>query len=645
MAGSSQGDGGCMSPVAETARALRLPLNHVKAAVAMFKDDQTVPFVARYRREQVGWLSAADLRQVKASHEAFEAVAAKAASVMSKLTSADKLSRHLERALRSATSLAEIDDLYAPFKTKVKSKASTARALGLEPLAQDILDGKRVNLAQASITKRLPREQLDAGVQHILAEHTARDPVCRSIARQKFERATLTCKLRPSADRQQAAHYANYANFNMPVSRVQPHQTLAIARAEKAKVVVASIVLSPHQQQEVLQRLNRNQLNSIHKDHQALVKASVEDAFARLMRPQQQRQLRKELAARAQAQGLHIFSNNVSSLLLAQPVRQRILSIDPGFRNGCKVVALSEEGDVLGSAVVFPFTGRGQDAARRTVLQLLRDHACTLVAVGNGTACRETEQFVVRLRDDIPDLVYTVVPEAGASVWSVSADAEQEFPAMDCTLRSAVSIGRRLQDPLAELVKIDPKHLGVGMYQLDLADKQLAMSLDAVVEDCVAYVGVDLNTCSKALLQRVPGLSAKKAAAIFAHAKTQGFKTRAEVAKVKGIGRKTYQQCVGFLRVTRASTDDPWLRLESTRIHPDDYDLTKFLLKTLGASHNTLCTPAMQPKASSRRHEITKSRRRRDITNSTAGQPTSSSTISVTLDQIAPWQATCCRTK
>eukprot|EP00051_Salpingoeca_urceolata_P022981 m.384295 g.384295 ORF g.384295 m.384295 type:complete len:225 (-) comp20048_c0_seq23:38-712(-) len=224
------------------------------------------------------------------------------------------------------------------------------------------------------------------------------------------------------------------------------------------------------------------------------------------------------------------------------------------------------------------------------------------------------------------------------------------------------------------------------MYQLDLADKQLAMSLDAVVEDCVAYVGVDLNTCSKALLQRVPGklqprrekkpmlqrahdacfslcpvalcllrlsvalvgmagLSAKKAAAIFAHAKTQGFKTRAEVAKVKGIGRKTYQQCVGFLRVTRASTDDPWLRLESTRIHPDDYDLTKFLLKTLGASHNTLCTPAMQPKASSRRHEITKSRRRRDITNSTAGQPTSSSTISVTLDQIAPWQATCCRTK
>ena len=496
------------------------------------------------------------------------------------MESQGKLTPALRRAVEAAGTLAEVEDLYRPYRPKRRTRATVAREKGLEPLAAELFrqDGRAPTLlAKGYINPELGVETVEealAGASDILAEEISDDAAIRKDLRQLMaRRAVLTSR---AASPETDSVYRLYYDFSCPAAQLQGHQILALNRGEKEGFLKLSLDL-PGAQGAAL--VCRHALKP-QKTVSAFVKAAAEDAYARLIAPAAERELRNDLTGRASEGAIQNFSLNLKPLLLQPPVKGAVtMGLDPGYRNGCKVAVVDPTGRVLDTAVVY-LTGsqKKQEEARARLLSLIQTHGVRHIAIGNGTASRETEALTADLIRQMPEVSYMIVNEAGASVYSASPLAAEEFPEYDVNLRSAVSIARRLQDPLAELVKIEPQAIGVGQYQHDMPQKRLTEALEAVVEDCVNAVGVDVNTASPSLLAQVAGLNATTARNIVAYREANGpFTGRKQLLKVPKLGPKAFQQCAGFLRVPESRE-----LLDHTGVHPESYPAAEQLLQLLG---------------------------------------------------------------
>ena len=491
-----------------------------------------------------------------------------------------KLTQELSAAIDNAATLAEVEDLYRPYKQKRRTRGSIAREKGLEGLAAAIFaqDGSDpAVLAQDYVNPEKGVETVEdalAGANDIIAEDLSDDAAIRKALRELVGRkGVLTCH---ADDPETDSVYRLYYEFSQPISRLLDHQILAINRGEKEDILKSAITLPGNEGAALVCRAALKPTMFVSQ----FVKAAAEDAYERLIFPSVQREVRSELSDRAYAGAIHNFALNLKPLLMQPPVKGFVtMGLDPGYRNGCKVAVVDATGKVLATSVVYPtFSEKKKQEAIAVLSGLMRKHAVRHIAIGNGTASRETEAMTVELLRSFPEASYMIVNEAGASVYSASPLAAEEFPEYDVNLRSAVSIARRLQDPLAELVKIDPKAIGVGQYQHDCPQKELDSALGGVVEDCVNAVGVDVNTASRSLLQQVSGLNATTAKNIDAYREENGpFGNRTQLKKVPKLGPKAFQQCAGFLRVPESKE-----LLDNTGVHPESYDAAKALLALFG---------------------------------------------------------------
>lgn len=512
--------------------------------------------------------------------------------VLRAMESQGKLTPALRRAVEAAGTLAEVEDLYRPYRPKRRTRATVAREKGLEPLAAELFrqDGRAPTLlAKGYINPELGVETVEealAGASDILAEEISDDAAIRKDLRQLMaRRAVLTSR---AASPETDSVYRLYYDFSCPAAQLQGHQILALNRGEKEGFLKLSLDL-PGAQGAAL--VCRHALKP-QKTVSAFVKAAAEDAYARLIAPAAERELRNDLTGRASEGAIQNFSLNLKPLLLQPPVKGAVtMGLDPGYRNGCKVAVVDPTGRVLDTAVVY-LTGsqKKQEEARARLLSLIQTHGVRHIAIGNGTASRETEALTADLIRQMPEVSYMIVNEAGASVYSASPLAAEEFPEYDVNLRSAVSIARRLQDPLAELVKIEPQAIGVGQYQHDMPQKRLTEALEAVVEDCVNAVGVDVNTASPSLLAQVAGLNATTARNIVAYREANGpFTGRKQLLKVPKLGPKAYEQCAGFLRVPESPSI-----LDHTGVHPESYGAAEKLLAACGYTQTDVETGGLE---------------------------------------------------
>jgi len=555
-------------------------LEYVENVIALMDEGNTIPFIARYRKEMHGAMDDTALRTLETRLQSLRNLQQRREEVIGSIEAQGKLTDELRAAIEAASTQAEVEDLYRPYKQKRRTRASVAREKGLEPLAQAIFaqDGSDpAALAEGYIDPEKGVETVEdalAGASDIIAEDLSDDPDIRKALRDLMgRRAVLVSK---AADPDTDSVYRLYYDFKSPISRLQGHQILAINRGEKEEMLKVSVELPGNEGAALVCRkaLKPGPVVS------AFVRTAAEDAFERLIFPSVQRETRNDLTEMAAAGAIHNFALNLKPLLMQPPVKGFVtMGLDPGYRNGCKVAVVDATGKVLDTTVVYPtFSQHKKEEAIRILSVLMRKHAVRHIAIGNGTASRETEAMTVELLRSFPDAAYMIVNEAGASVYSASPLAAEEFPDFDVNLRSAVSIARRLQDPLAELVKIDPKAIGVGQYQHDCPQKELDSALGAVVEDCVNAVGVDLNTASQSLLKQVSGLSAATAKNIVAYREENGaFTSRAQIKKVPKLGPKAFQQCAGFLRIPESKEV-----LDNTGVHPESYDAAKKLLELLG---------------------------------------------------------------
>ena len=562
------------------ARELGQKLEYVENVIALMDEGNTIPFIARYRKEMHGAMDDTALRTLETRLTSLRNLQARRDEVKSAIESQGKLTEELAAAIDAAATQAEVEDLYRPYKQKRRTRGSVAREKGLEPLAQAIFaqDGQDpAVLAEGFVNPELGVETVEdalAGASDIIAEDLSDDPDIRKNLRQLIQRrATLVCK---AADPDKDSVYRLYYDFTCPVSRLQGHQILAMNRGEKEEFLKISIALPGNEGPALVCRaaLKPTRTPSM------FVRSAAEDAFERLIFPSVQRETRADLTDMAGQGAIHNFALNLKPLLMQPPVKGFVtMGLDPGYRNGCKVAVVDGTGKVLDTAVVYPtFSQRKKEEAIALLSGLMRRHGVRHIAVGNGTASRETEAMTVELLKSFPNAAYAIVNEAGASVYSASPLAAEEFPEFDVNLRSAVSIARRLQDPLAELVKIDPKAIGVGQYQHDCPQKELDAALGAVVEDCVNAVGVDLNTASQSLLRQVSGLTATTAKNIVAYREENGpFSGRTQIKKVPKLGPKAFQQCAGFLRVPESKEI-----LDNTGVHPESYQAAYRLLELCG---------------------------------------------------------------
>ena len=562
------------------ARELGQQAEYVKNVVQLLDEGNTIPFIARYRKELHGAMDDTTLRNLETKLRYLRSLQERREEVLRAMESQGKLTPALRRAVEAAGTLAEVEDLYRPYRPKRRTRATVAREKGLEPLAAELFrqDGRAPTLlAKGYINPELGVETVEealAGASDILAEEISDDAAIRKDLRQLMaRRAVLTSRaVSPETD----SVYRLYYDFSCPAAQLQGHQILALNRGEKEGFLKLSLDL-PGAQGAAL--VCRHALKP-QKTVSAFVKAAAEDAYARLIAPAAERELRNDLTGRASEGAIQNFSLNLKPLLLQPPVKGAVtMGLDPGYRNGCKVAVVDPTGRVLDTAVVY-LTGsqKKQEEARARLLSLIQTHGVRHIAIGNGTASRETEALTADLIRQMPEVSYMIVNEAGASVYSASPLAAEEFPEYDVNLRSAVSIARRLQDPLAELVKIDPKAIGVGQYQHDMPQKRLTEALEAVVEDCVNAVGVDVNTASPSLLAQVAGLNATTARNIVAYREANGpFTGRKQLLKVPKLGPKAFQQCAGFLRVPESRE-----LLDHTGVHPESYPAAEQLLQLLG---------------------------------------------------------------
>ena len=558
---------------------------HVKNVVQLLDEGNTIPFIARYRKELHGAMDDTSLRTLEERLQYLRGLAERRETVKKSISEQGKLTDELAAAIDNAKTLAEVEDLYRPYKQKRRTRATAAREKGLEPLASLLFAQERgcprpEDAARSFIAPEKGVETLaDAlqGANDIIAEWISDNAAIRGSLREMLEKRGT---LRSLAATEEDSVYRLYYDFEQPLSRLQGHQILAINRGEKEKMLSATVLLDREQALPLLRR-------AVVKPGSAamdFVKAAAEDAYDRLIYPSLEREMRASLTERADEGAIGQFALNLKPLLMQPPVKGKVtMGLDPGYRMGCKVAVVDGTGKVLDTAVVYPTYGERQKGeAIAALLKLIRKHGVEHIAIGNGTASRETEQMAVELIRQASasgaHVSYMIVSEAGASVYSASKLAAEEFPQYDVNLRSAVSIARRLQDPLAELVKIDPKAIGVGQYQHDMPQKQLDDALCGVVEDCVNAVGVDINTASPSLLQRVSGLNATTAKNVVAYREENGaFTSRAQIKKVPKLGPKAFQQCAGFLRVPESRSV-----LDNTAVHPESYEAAKALLALSG---------------------------------------------------------------
>ncbi len=554
----------------------------VNAVISLSDEGCTIPFIARYRKEAHGSLDDQKIHNLIERLEYLRSLDARREEIDRAITDQGKMTDEIKAALAAAETLAVLEDIYRPFKPKRRTRATIAKEKGLEPLAEKILaQGKDdpLSLAAEFINPELGVETADdalAGAKDIIAEVASDDPEIRKRLRNLYNLGgTVTVK---AVDPEKDSVYTMYYDHSEPVSKIASHRVLAIDRGEKEEFLKVSVTIETDKAYKALETVMIKNAFSPCAD---VVREAYIDAYSRLIAPSVEREIRAALTEVACTGAIKNFSNNLHQLLMQPPVRNKVtMGLDPGYRTGCKVAVVDGIGRVMDTGVIYITHGENQlESAKKKVSSLIAKYGVECIAIGNGTASKETEMFVSDLlRKTGSKALYMVVSEAGASVYSASKLAAEEFPDYDLTLRSAISIARRLQDPLAELVKIDPKSIGVGQYQHDMPPKQLAEALDFVVENCVNSVGVDLNTASVSLLSRVSGISSAIAKNIVAYREENGaLKSRAELKKVPKLGPKAFEQAAGFLRITGGK--EP---LDSTAVHPESYPAAKALLKALG---------------------------------------------------------------
>lgn len=571
-----------MQTIAEIlAQELSQKLEYVENVVRLIDEGNTIPFIARYRKEMHGAMDDTTLRALETRLTYLRNLQDRRDEVKKAIENQGKLTPELSAAIDAAGTMTEVEDLYRPYKQKRRTRGSIAREKGLEPLAEAIFaqDGRDPQaLAQDYIDPEKgvnTAEEALQGANDIIAENLSDDADIRKALRQLvMRRGTFTCKA--AEDAEEDGVYRLYYDFCQPIPRLLDHQILAINRGEKEGILKPAVTLTGNEGAALVCRAALKPTAQV----SAFVRTAAEDAYDRLIFPAIQREVRNELSDRAYAGAIANFALNLKPLLMQPPVKGFVtMGLDPGYRNGCKVAVVDATGKVLDTAVVYPtFSERKKQEAITILSGLMRKHGVRHIAIGNGTASRETEAMAVEMLRAFPEASYAIVNEAGASVYSASPLAAEEFPEYDVNLRSAVSIARRLQDPLAELVKIDPKAIGVGQYQHDCPQKELDAALGGVVEDCVNNVGVDANTASRSLLQQVSGLTAVTAKNIVAYREENGpFTSRTQLKKVPKLGPKAFEQCAGFLRIPESKEV-----LDNTGVHPESYPAAKALLELLG---------------------------------------------------------------
>ncbi len=569
---------------------LELRVNQVKSTVELLDQDNTIPFIARYRKEVTGKLDEEQIRNVQTHIKYLRNLEERKQTVLKTIAEQEKLTDELRSRICQTRKLQEVEDLYLPYKPKRKTRGTVAKARGLEPLAmliwqQETLDGTPEELAQPFVDaeKEIPTVA-DAlqGACDIVAEMVSDRADIRQFTREYTTRNGVVES--EAKDKESRSDFEMYYDYNEPVKQIPPHRILAMNRGEKEGILKVNIEVEQDKIIKLTEQMLITEPMSIFTSH---FEESILDAYKRLIEPSIEREIRNQLTEKADLHAINIFTKNLRNLLLQPPIRgKRIMGIDPGFRSGCKIAVIDETGKYLEGTTIFPHPPQNNyDEAKRTLFDFTNKHFVNVIAIGNGTASRETEQLVADLiREQLNDVVYVIVNEAGASVYSASEIAREEFPKLDASMRGNISIARRLLDPLSELVKIDPKSIGVGLYQHDINQKKLSESLDIVVESVVNYVGVDLNTASAALLQFVSGLNSRTAKNILSHRDQQGsFTNREQLTKVSGMGPKAYEQCAGFLRIPESKN-----LLERTAIHPESYGATEKLLKKLGLDLATI---------------------------------------------------------
>ncbi|MFY3791053.1 Tex family protein [Ureibacillus sp. MALMAid1270] len=560
--------------------------HQAEAVIKLLEEGNTVPFIARYRKEVTGSLDEVQIKAIEDRYHYIQQLEQRKEEVIRLIDEQGKLTEELAAEIQKATILQRVEDLYRPYKQKRRTKATIAKEKGLEPLASLLLEFKKEDVEQLAkdfideekgVTSA---EEALTGAKDILAEMFADDAAVRDkIRKLSLQEGRITTSVK-DAEKDEKKVFEMYYEYEEPIKYIVPHRTLAINRGEKEDILKVSIHVPLDR---MLQIMEKEWIPiKITSPSITFVKEAIEDGYKRLIQPSIERELRNDLTEKAEAQAIHIFSENLRSLLLQPPIRGKmVLGVDPAYRTGCKLAVVDETGKMLEVTAIYPHPPKPDvEKSKKVVKAILDKYPISIIAIGNGTASRETEQFIADLLKEVPekDVSYVIVNEAGASVYSASEVARAEFPDLQVEQRSAVSIARRLQDPLSELVKIDPKAVGVGQYQHDVSQKKLAESLTFIVETAVNQVGVDVNTASVSLLQYVSGLSKTVAENIVtARGELGKFTSRTQLKKVPRLGAKTYEQAIGFLRIPDAKNP-----LDSTGIHPESYELAEQILKIAG---------------------------------------------------------------
>ncbi|WP_226001055.1 Tex family protein [Paenibacillus sp. BJ-4] len=579
--------------VKQVARELSLALKQIRTTISLLDEGNTIPFIARYRKEMTGELDENQLREIEDRVLYLRNLEDRKVEVIRIIDEQGKLTEDLQAAITSAVKLQEVEDLYRPYRQKRKTRASVAKERGLEPLSIWIWSqpkqGDALKEAESYVNAELGVESAEAAIQgalDILAENIADDATIRQwVRRYTLDHGMLTSEAK---DAEQESVYENYYSYRELAKKMPPHRILAINRGEREGILKVGLEVAP----DSIYNYVAGQVVKGSSVVEELLRSVIEDAYKRLIAPSIEREVRAEMTEKGEQQAISIFAGNLRSLLLQAPIKgRRVLGVDPAYRTGCKLAVVDDTGKLLEVAVTYPTppNNKKREAAEK-FKQLIAQYGIELIVIGNGTASRETEQFVAEVIAEIGDsnLAYLIVNEAGASVYSASKLAQEEFPDLDVAERSAASIARRVQDPLAELVKIEPKAIGVGQYQHDVSQKHLDESLKDVVESAVNHVGVDVNTASSALLSYVAGINATIAKNIVKYREENGkFSNRRQLQKVPRLGAKTYEQSIGFIRIPGG--ENP---LDRTPIHPESYTVVDRLLAELGISAHDLGTQA-----------------------------------------------------
>ncbi|MGG3678034.1 Tex family protein [Heyndrickxia faecalis] len=571
--------------ISRLGKELQFPEKSIRNVIGLLEDGNTVPFIARYRKEMTGALDEVQIRDIMERWNYLQNLEQRKEEVIRLIDEQGKLTEELKGKILQAEKLQLVEDLYRPYKQKRRTRATIAKEKGLEPLAswmlsfpvEGDLDAELASYVSAEKQVASAEEALQ-GAKDIIAEMVSDEPKYRGWIRgQTFKTGVMASTVK-DAEKDEKKVYEMYYAYEEPVRKIVPHRVLALNRGEKENILRVSVEADT---ERILAYLNRQVIRNEASITARIVKEAVEDGYKRLIEPAIEREIRNELSEKAEDRAIHIFAENLRNLLLQPPLKGKtVLGVDPAYRTGCKLAVVDETGKVLKIGVIYPHPPKPKtEEAKAIVKSIIRDFKVEVIAIGNGTASQETEQWIAGILKEIEeDVSYVIVNEAGASVYSASDLARKEFPDLHVEERSAVSIARRLQDPLAELVKIDPKSVGVGQYQHDVSQKKLNESLTFVVETAVNQVGVDVNTASPSLLQYVSGLSSTVAGNIVKFRDENGkFKNRAELKKIPRLGAKTYEQSIGFLRIPDG--EEP---LDKTPIHPESYDAARSLLNELG---------------------------------------------------------------